>query len=85
MAPPHSHDPIKSGGKTLTQTQKKRRDEKKRKRTYNSGIWEEGEGSVAWLAQGRGENEREREIGRGIDLEGGGLLILKECEQTRLN
>ena len=53
--------------------------------TYNSGIWEESEGSVAWLAQGRGENEREREIGRGIDLEGGGLLILKESEQTRLN
>ena len=53
--------------------------------TYNSGIWEESEGSVALLAQGRGESEREREIGRRINLAGGALLILKQPAQTRLN
>ena len=33
MAPLHSHDPVKSREKTLTQTQKKRRDEKRKQRT----------------------------------------------------
>ena len=56
-----------------------------RTRTHNSGIWEESEGTVALLAQGRGESEREREIGRRINLAGGALLILKQPAQTRLN
>ena len=53
--------------------------------TYNSGIWEESEGAVALLAAGK-ERERERKRDRErIGLEDGALLILKQCEQTRLN
>ena len=53
--------------------------------TYNSGIWEESEGSVAWLP-GTKEEERERKRDRErISLEEGALLILKQSEQTSLN
>ena len=57
----------------------------KTRKTYNNGIWEESEGSVALLAAGK-ERERERKRDRErISLEDGALLILKQCAQTRLN